>query len=161
MYYIFFNLDRANQSIVILPVMKIQKTEQPLPDTPGVDAYMQKLDHPLKAVLEALRQIILSVDPALGEHIKWNAPSFLYTGEMKPFDPKAYKRYVIVSNLFKKDCIRLVFLRGDKINDTSGFLTGTYADGRRLAFFHNMDEVKEKEEALRNAIKVWLSVLDK
>lgn len=80
---------------------------------------------------------------------------------MKLFNPKEYKRYVIVSNLFQKHCIRLVFWRGDLINDTSGFLTGDYADGRRLAFFHNMDEVKEKEAALRTAVKVWLSVLDK
>lgn len=141
--------------------MKTKKAEQPLSDTPGVNAFMQKLDHPLKEVLEALRKIILSVDPELGEHIKWNAPSFLYTGEMKPFDPKEYKRYVIVSNLFKKDCIRLVFWRGDKINDTTGFLIGDYADGRRLAFFHSMEEVREKEAILRSSIKVWLSVLDK
>lgn len=51
--------------------MKIPKSQPAvLADTPGVDAYMQKLDHPLKNVLEALRQMILSVDPELGEHIK-------------------------------------------------------------------------------------------
>ncbi len=39
-----------------------------------------------------LRNIILSTDKEIGERIKWNNPSFYYTGEMKPFDPKEYKR---------------------------------------------------------------------
>lgn len=139
------------------------KTTTPvaLADSAGVDSYMQKLDHPLKDVLEALRKIILSADSEIGEHIKWNAPSFLYVGEMRPFNPKEYKRYVIVSNVFQKDCIRLVFPSGAKINDTSGLLSGDYADGRRLAFFHNLEEVAAKEEALKNAVKTWLAILDK
>jgi hypothetical protein len=132
-----------------------------LADSAAVDGYMQQLDHPLKDVLEALRNIILSVDSEIGEHIKWNAPSFLYIGEMQPFDPKEYKRYIIVSNVYQKDCIRLVFPSGAKINDASGLLTGDYADGRRLAFFHNMEEVEAKKDALRNAVKTWLTLLDK
>jgi len=112
-------------------------------------------------VLGALRKIILAIDDEIGEHIKWNAPSFLYIGEMKPFDPKEYKRYVIVSNVYQKDCIRLVFPTGAKISDASGLISGDYADGRRLAFFHNMEEVKAKEEALRNVVKTWLILLDK
>ncbi|WP_114938347.1 DUF1801 domain-containing protein [Mucilaginibacter endophyticus] len=142
--------------------MKAKTTKSAvLADSEGVDAYMQKLDHPLKDVLEVLRKIILSVDGELGEHVKWNAPSFLYIGEMGPFDPKEYKRYVIVSNVFQKDCIRLVFPSGAWINDTSGLLSGGYEDGRRLAFFHNMEEVAAKEEALKNAVKTWLAILDK
>ena len=86
-----------------------------------VDAYMQKLKHPLKEVVAALRQTILSTDPEIGEEIKWNAPTFFYAGEMKPSDPKKYKRYMIVFNLYQKDCIRLVFPSGAKINDRSGF----------------------------------------
>lgn len=142
--------------------MKVKNTKPiVLADSAGVAAYMQKLDHPLKDVLEALRKVILSVDSEIGEQIKWNAPSFLYIGEMKPFNPKEYKRYLIVSNVYQKDCIRLVFPSGAKINDTTGLLTGDYADGRRLAFFYNMEEVVAKEEALRNAVKTWLTLLDK
>jgi hypothetical protein len=132
-----------------------------LADSAGVDTYMQKLDHPLRDVLEALRKTILSIDSEIGEQVKWNSPSFLYIGEMKPFDPKEYKRYLIVSNVYQKDCIRLVFPSGAKINDTSGLLTGDYADGRRLAFFYNIEEVAAKEGALRNAVKTWLMLLDK
>ena len=54
---------------------------------------MERLAHPLKDVVGALRQIILAVDPEIGEEIKWNAPTFFYTGAMKPSDPKQYKRF--------------------------------------------------------------------
>jgi|SRR5215469_1561176 len=126
-----------------------------------VDAYMQKLKHPLKEVVEALRQIILSTDSEIGEEIKWNAPTFFYAGEMAPSDPKKYTRYIIVFNLFQKDCIRLVFPSGAKINDSSGFLQGDYADGRRLAFFHNLEEVKSQTKPLQQSIRKWLTLLDK
>jgi len=126
-----------------------------------VDAYMQKLKHPLAEALEALRKVILSTDSEIGEEIKWNAPTFFYAGEMKPSDPKKYERYIIVSNLYQKDCIRLVFPSGAKIHDSSGFLQGDYADGRRLALFHNLEEVKSQTKPLQQAIKKWLTLLDK
>ena len=126
-----------------------------------VDAYMQKLKHPLKDVVASLRKTILSTDQEIGEEIKWNAPTFFFAGEMKPSDPKKYKRYLIVFNLYQKDCIRLVFPSGAKISGASGFLQGDYADGRRLAFFHNLDEVRTQTKPLQQAIRKWLAVLDK
>jgi len=141
------------------------KTKQELLTKPSepdkVDAYMQKLKHPLKDVVAALRQAILSTDPEIGEEVKWNAPTFFYSGEMEPSDPKKYKRYLIVFNLYQKDCIRLVFPSGARISDQSGLLEGDYADGRRLAFFHNLDEVKSRTKALQQAIRKWLSTLEK
>lgn len=126
-----------------------------------VDAYLRALNHPLKPVVEELRTIILATDSAIGEEIKWNAPSFFYTGEMAAFDPKQYKRHIIVFNLFKKDSVRLVFPSGARIADTSGLLSGDYADGRRLASFSNVDEVRCKTAALQQVIKKWLSTLEK
>ncbi len=132
-----------------------------LSNSSEVDEYMQQLDHPLKHIMEALRKIILSTGKEVGEHIKWNAPSFLYTGEIKPFNPKEYKRYIIVSNLFRKDCIRLVFPSGAKVNDTSGLLEGEYKDGRRLAIFYSMEDVRSKKKDLPYIIKVWLQLVEK
>lgn len=126
-----------------------------------VDAYMQKLKHPLADMVEALRRIILSTSREIGEEIKWNAPTFFYSGEMKPSDPKQYKRYIVVFNLYQKDCIRLVFPSGAKIKDSSGLLQGDYSDGRRLSFFHTMEEVKSKTTSLQQAIRKWLTLLEK
>jgi hypothetical protein len=127
--------------------MASKKTTKPS-ESDKVDEYMKRLKHPLSDVVEALRQIILKTDPKIGEEVKWNAPSFFYTGEMEPFNPKEYRRYLVVFNLFKKDCIRLVFWGGAKVKDTSGFLEGDYADGRRLAMFYGMNDVKSKQAKL-------------
>ncbi len=126
-----------------------------------VDAYMNVLKHPLADVVEALRRIILSTDKEIGEEIKWNAPTFFYSGEMAPSDPKKYKRYIVVFNLFKKDCIRLVFPSGAKVDDASGLLEGEYADGRRLAMFSSMQEVKTKKAGLQRVIRKWLALLER
>jgi len=142
--------------------MKAKKNDSTKPSEPGkVNAYMQKLDHPLKDVLEALRQVILSTDKEIGEEIKWNAPTFFYSGVMKPSDPKEYKRYIVVSNVYQKNCIRLVFPSGGKLEDKSGLLEGDYADGRRLAMFYGLEDVKSKEKTLQKLVKQWLKMLDK
>src|SRR3954466_750921 len=104
-----------------------------------VDAFIRATTHPLKNVVEELRATILNADSSIGEEVKWNAPAFFYAGPMAPFDPKKYKRHLIVFNLFKKDCVRLVFPTGASIGDTSGLLEGDYADGRRLAVFSSME----------------------
>jgi len=126
-----------------------------------VDSYMRKLNHPLAEVVEQLRRVILSAHGEIGEEIKWNAPSFFYTGPMRQFGPKEYKRHIVVFNLHRKDCIRLVFPSGARIGDKSGLLEGDYADGRRLAFFSNAADVQSKGPSLQGVIRKWLTTLDR
>ncbi len=125
-----------------------------------VTEHIKKLDPAFGKIIETIRQIILSTDKEIGERIKWNNPSFYYTGEMKPFDPKEYKREIIVFNLFKNR-IMLVFPGGAKVNDTTGFLEGDYKDGRRIVIFKDMEDVKSKEKVLRKVIEAWLKLVDK
>ena len=56
---------------------------------------------------------------------------------MKEFDPKEYKRDIIVFNLFKGR-IMLVFPSGAKVKDASGLLEGDYKDGRRFIVFKDV-----------------------
>ena len=93
---------------------------------------MKGLEHPLAKVAEALRQVILKAHSDVGEEIKWNAPTFFFTGEMAPSDPKLYKRYLVVFNFFRKDSVRLVFLGGAKVKDPTGLLEGSYAVACRV-----------------------------
>jgi hypothetical protein len=125
-----------------------------------VDEYLDRLEHPLAEVVEALRRVILKVDPSIGEEIKWNAPAFFYTGEMKPFNPKEYKRYLVVFNLFRKDCIRLVFWHGAKVKEHFGLLEGDYADGRRLAMFYSLQDVKSNRTKLKKILKQQLQSIE-
>jgi hypothetical protein len=131
-----------------------------LTDQEQVTQHIQKLDVSIRDIIETLRQIILNVSDEISERIKWNNPSFYYNGEMQPFDPKEYKREIIVFNLHKNR-IMLIFPSGAKVNDTTGLLTGNYADGRRIIVFKDMEDVKAKESALQNVIKEWLKLVDK
>jgi hypothetical protein len=131
-----------------------------LSDTEQVTEHIQKLDKAVAETVQELRRIILSTDKEIGERIKWNNPSFYYTGEMKPFDPKEYKRDIIVFNLFKNR-IMLVFPSGAKVNDNSGLLEGDYKDGRRFVIFKDLNEVKSKQKAFQSIIKKWLKLVDK
>src|SRR6266540_1255581 len=131
-----------------------------LTDKEQVTEHIKQLEPTLAEVVETLRQIILSTGKEIGERIKWNNPSFYYSGEMKEFDPKEYKRDLIVMNLFKGR-IMLVFPSGAKVNDTSGLLQGDYKDGRRIIIFKDSKDVKSKERALQNVIKEWLKLVDK
>jgi hypothetical protein len=130
-----------------------------LSNTEQVSAYIDKLEQPIQDIVATLRQVILSTDPEIAEEIKWNAPSFYYSGEIKPFDPKEYRRHIIVMNLHKR--IMMVFPSGAKIDDASGLLTGDYKDGRRLVFVKTIDDVKSITPALQTAIRDWLSKVEK
>jgi hypothetical protein len=131
-----------------------------LTDQQQVTAHIQKLDPAIRDVVETLRQLILNTDTEIGEYIKWNNPSFYYTGDMAPFDPKEYKRDIIVMNLHKNR-IMLVFPSGAKVNDTAGLLEGDYKDGRRLVTFKDTDDVKDRATALQDVIKKWLALVEK
>jgi hypothetical protein len=74
---------------------------------------------------------------------------------MKPFNPKEYARHIIVMNLHKR--ILLVFPSGARIANTSGLLTGDYADGRRLVQVETLTDVRSITPALQAAILSWLS----
>jgi len=125
-----------------------------------VNEHIKKLDSKVAEVVQTLRKIILSTDKEIGERIKWNNPSFYYTGEMKPFDPKEYKREIAVFNLFKNR-IMLVFPSGARVNDKSGFLQGDYKDGRRIVIFTDLEDAKAKEKSLRLVLQQWLKLIDK
>jgi hypothetical protein len=141
--------------------MKVKKNDTiQLSDKEQVTEHIKKLDPSFGKIIEAVRQIILNTDKEIGERIKWNNPSFYYTGEMKPIDPKEYKREIVVFNLYKGR-ILLVFPGGAKVNDESGLLEGDYKDGRRTTIFKDMKDVKSKEKALQNVIKEWLKLVDK
>ncbi len=134
--------------------------KQVLSDQQQVSQHIQKLEPSFGKIIEYIRQFILSTDPQISERIKWNNPSFYYAGEMKPFDPKEYKREIIVMNLHKGK-IMLVWPSGAKVKDSSGLLEGDFKDGRKTIVFNDLADVKTKEKLLSKTIKAWLKLVDK
>ena len=135
--------------------------EKDINDSESVTDYIQKMDPVLGTLVEIIRQIIQSTDKEIGERIKWNSPSFFYIGAMKPFNPKEYKRELIVFNLYKKDYVLLVLPSGAKLNDATGLLEGDYKDGRRLVKIYDVADAKTKQKPLQLLIKQWLKMIDK
>ena len=125
-----------------------------------VDDFLKKLDHPLKPIVEYLRTVIVSADKSIGEGIYWNAPTFYYTGKMKAFEPKEYKRYIVGFNFYKQDSLRLIFLRGADAADPKGLLTGNFKDKRKLASFQNIEQAKKAEADLVKIIKDLITKID-
>jgi hypothetical protein len=130
-----------------------------IPDSEQVTEHIATLDPSIRTTVEYLRKLILKTDPSIGERIKWNNPSFYYTGEMKPFDPKEYKREIIVFNLHKNR-IMLIFPTGAKVKDKTGFLTGDFKDGRRMVIFKDFADLKARQKALQDVISKWLKLVE-
>ena len=55
-------------------------------DPDAVDAYMERLDHPLKAEVQAVRDLIKGVDSRITEQVNGNAPSVSYLGYLATFN---------------------------------------------------------------------------
>ncbi|RYE24755.1 MAG: DUF1801 domain-containing protein [Sphingobacteriales bacterium] len=125
-----------------------------------VSQHIQALDAPLAEVVSYLRTVILQTDREIGEQIKWNSPSFYYTGDMAPFDPKEYRRDILVVNLHRVK-ILLVMPTGEKVKDASKILEGKYTDGRRIITIKDMDDAKVKTTELQKVLKAWLALVEK
>ncbi|HKA09638.1 MAG TPA: DUF1801 domain-containing protein [Candidatus Dormibacteraeota bacterium] len=112
-----------------------------------VDAFMSQLDHPFKAEVQAVREIIKAVDQSITEEVKWNAPTF------------SYKGYLATFNLWAKNHVHLVFHNGAILDQTLGILEGDYPD-RRMVYFAGMEEVRAKKGALVKAVTQWVRLMD-
>ncbi len=131
-----------------------------LTDSDKVTAHIQQLAPDLQPAVTYLRQLMLSIDEEIKEHIKWNAPAFYFSGEMKAFDPKEYKRDILVMNL-RKDKIMCVLPTGMSIKSNTGLLEGDYTDGRRMIYFAGLEDIQKKEQTFQDTIREWLSLIDK
>ena len=126
-----------------------------------VTQHIAKMIPQVAQTMQAIREVILESSPEIDEHIKWNSPAFYYTGEMKAFDAKEYKRDLVVYNLRKNGSIMLVFPTGATINDTTGILEGNYTDGRRMITVSDISDLQNKKQALQTVIKQWLDLIEK
>ena len=129
--------------------------------TEQVTQHIAKMTPQVAQTMQAIREVILETSPEIGEHIKWNSPAFYYTGEIKAFDAKEYKRDLVVYNLRKNGSIMLVFPTGATINDTTGILEGNYTDGRRMVTVTDITDLQNKKQAIQTVIKQWLDLIEK
>lgn len=127
---------------------------------PKVDEHVSKLNPEEQEVVNELRDLVLSIDPEIREHIKWNSPAFYYDGEMKAFDAKEYKRDLLVVNSHRGK-ILLVFPTGAKIQDAVGLKGKNYPDGRKIIPLEKGANLEKIKPELQAGITDWLNQIEK
>jgi transposase len=123
-------------------------TKPDINKTPEVDAYMVKLQHPLKLEIQVVRELLKGVNRQITEQIKWNAPSFSYKGE-----------YLVTFNLRETKRVHLVWHNPAIVKLKSGLLEGEYPD-RRMSYLSDMADVKAKRQELTGIARELLSAID-
>ncbi|GIO12670.1 hypothetical protein J19TS2_22250 [Cohnella xylanilytica] len=116
--------------------------------------FLDKLVHPLKDEILEARRIILGANGEITEHIKWNAPSFLYRGEDR-----------VTMNLQGKGFFRLVFHTGAKPagsadgiripEDDAGLLEWAAKD-RAILIITDRSDLDSKRAKLAAIVDGWM-----
>lgn len=115
--------------------------------TNKIDEFISKLNHPLKAEMEAIIKIIRSTSPDIEEDVKWGGPSFDYKEPMATFNPRV------------TDFVAVIFHKGELLNDKTGVLEPG-PKGKAYAKFRSMEEVEKHQANLQKVIKDWIELMN-
>ncbi|SPH16683.1 hypothetical protein DEA8626_00194 [Defluviimonas aquaemixtae] len=112
---------------------------------PEVDAWLDRYDNPMKPVVAALRDRVLSALPEVSEAIKWQAPTFIYKGNIASFFPKA------------KAHTSLMFHTGSTIPGDFPNLEGEGKEARTFKV-KDLADLDAKEAELLAIIRAWIAM---
>lgn len=141
----------ASQTKSSTPVIQTSAAASPQRDDVG--QFMAAMTHPLKRELQFLRETILAADTAIGEGIKWNAPSF-HTSE-----------YFATFNLRSVDRVQLIMHFGAKVNEISrsgvviddpAQLLAWRGKDRAIVTFLDMAHLSASREAFTGVLRQWI-----
>lgn len=114
---------------------------------PRVDAFLQKKKHPLTEEIQMVREIIINTDDRIQEDIKWQAPTFIYKGNMASIYMNARK------------FVQLQFQKGAAFEDGMGLLKDNGKE-TRVAIFMDADDIRKKKDALESITQQWIRMRD-
>lgn len=107
-----------------------------------VDEWFENYDNPMKETVAKMREIILAADPRIDECIKWQAPTFVYKGNMASFFPKAKKH------------ASLMFHEGASIPGPHSILEGDAKAGRSIKI-SSTEQAGAKQTEIECVVKAW------
>jgi hypothetical protein len=113
----------------------------------NVDEFMAALEHPLKAEVQVLRDIIKGVNENITEEFKWKAPSY------------SYKDYIATFNLRATQHVHLIFHNPAIASIKNPILEGNYPD-RRMVYFTDMADVRAKEADIVFVVQELIKAMD-
>lgn len=114
---------------------------------PDVDDWFDRYDNPQRELVQGVRDAVLDADARVTEAIKWQAPTFVYKGNIASFYPKT------------KTHASLMFHRGAVLDDPDGLLEGE-GDVSRVARFLDADDLERKRDSLQRLIRQWIELQD-
>ena len=120
-----------------------------------VETYLRGLEPLRRKEVQAVRSIVLGVNPKITEEIKWAAPSF------------ALGEHFVTFNAWAKEYVELIFHHGPKkatkkgipIDDPGGLLEWLATD-RASVRFYGLKDVQSKKAALQSVVKQWIKAMD-
>lgn len=118
-----------------------------------VTEFLDNQIHPLRAEIEALREIILRAEPTLNEGIKWNGPNYSLNGEDR-----------ITMRLDPPKQIQVIFHRGAKVKTQpdNRLIDGNYPfltwkeNDRAIATFKELADIRQFSEAFQEIVTKWI-----
>lgn len=120
-----------------------------------VDDFMASLDHPHKIAIQEIRKFILSIDRAINEEVKWNAPSFYIKDNFATLriHPSPILQLVLHNGTKKKTNPKQF-----EAPDPDGILKWAAKD-RCVITFTSLEDVRSKTKTLKPIIKAWIKQL--
>lgn len=107
-----------------------------------VNKWFSRYENPMKEVVQAVRETILAADTRIEETIKWQAPTFMYKGNLASFFPRATKH------------ASLMFHKGKSIRGDFPNLEGDGKEGRTMKF-SSLEDLKSKKAELSAIVVAW------
>lgn len=117
-----------------------------------VDAFLADLKHPLKADLQAVRDSVLAVSPAITEEIKWKSPGFRTTESFATANLRSTDRVQFIFHLGAKVRKNLPEL---KLADPAG-LVKWLAKDRCLVTLGTGSELAANLPAFQKIVRAWI-----
>jgi hypothetical protein len=119
-----------------------------MPRSKEVDAWFSKYQNPMKPVVERIRTIVLDSDPRMEECIKWQAPTFVYRGNLASFFPRS------------KQHASLMFHTGAQIPGKHPLLEGD-GDTGRVVKIASIDDAESARGQIERVVRAWCDWRDK
>jgi uncharacterized protein YdhG (YjbR/CyaY superfamily) len=89
----------------------MDKSEHGTNRNPAVDEWFHNYGNPQRDLVASVREFILAIDPAVTEAIKWQAPTFMYKGNIASFFPKSKKNVTLMCFEAKKPALEAIIRR--------------------------------------------------
>lgn len=108
-----------------------------------VDVWFDTYANPHKELVQKIRRFMLTLDNRITECIKWQAPTFVFNGNIASFNPRSKKH------------VSLMFHTGAKI---PGKFDSLQISGDTAAFMTFSDEAdfEKKKKDLEAVIRSWV-----